>query len=114
MYTLRCTQKLLRAGVRETTGLAEPATTALGDWYANVLFSRPQRLVVCVSEVTRLPVVLPASPAATLPERLPRGLAEVLLQIGVPQEAIRAELEQMQAGGSSARSTGTWGCSSTS
>lgn len=96
MYTLRCTQKLLRSGVRETADPLGPPTTVLGDWYANVLFCRPQRLAVCVSDVTLLPVVLPASPAATLPERLPQALAELLLAIGVAPQAVRAEVERMQ------------------
>lgn len=95
MHTLRCTQKLLRSGVRETAEPLGPTTSVLGDWYANVLFSRPQRLVVCVSEVTLLPVVLPASPAVTLAGRLPQALAEVLQRIGVAPDAIRTEIGQM-------------------
>lgn len=97
MFTLRCTQKLLRSGARETADPVGPATTVLGDWYANILFCRPQRLLVCVSDVSLLPIVLPASPAATLARGLPQGLAELLLQIGIPRQTVQNELEQMQA-----------------
>lgn len=96
MTILRCTQKLLQSGVAETAPAWEPSAAVLGDWYANVLFSRPQRLVVCVSEQTRLPVVLPLKPAATLASRLPGALAEVLLALGIDPTRVRTEVDAMQ------------------
>ena len=56
MVTLRCTQKLLRR--LEVTDKPAAPTPVLGDWYANILFSRPHQLVLCVSERSLLPVVL--------------------------------------------------------
>jgi hypothetical protein len=71
------------------------STTVLGDWYANILFSRPQQLVLCVSERTLLPVVLPAKGIETLAQRLSAALGEVLLQLGVSPELIQKEREEM-------------------
>ena len=31
-------------------------TTRLGDWYANLLFTKSQHLIVCVSERSLLPI----------------------------------------------------------
>jgi hypothetical protein len=50
MMTLSCTRKLLdRAGVF-TKAETAPPTTVLGDWYANLLFTRPQQLILCMNE----------------------------------------------------------------
>lgn len=69
-------------------------TTVPGDWYANVAFSRPQRLVLCVSEQTRLPVGLPLKPAAMLALRLPADVGAVRLALGsssrTREHAVRA------------------------
>ena len=71
------------------------ATTLLGDWYANIVFSKPQQLVVCISERTLLPVVVPAKNIHGLPERLCAQLEQLLQFIGVPSAAIEHELAQM-------------------
>jgi hypothetical protein len=64
------------------------STTRLGDWYATDLSLGRQRLVICVSELSRFAVVLPAAPYATVPERLPPALARVLHLIGVEPAAM--------------------------
>ena len=73
MFALRCTRKLLDLipGIVE-----EPAasTTLLGDWTANILFSRPQ-VILLVSEKSLLPVVIPAAPISGLMVRLSSSLA---------------------------------------
>lgn len=56
MITIRCTQKLLRRV--HPTDEPRPSTTRLGDWYANLVFARPEQLVLCVSERTLLAVVV--------------------------------------------------------
>ncbi len=48
MFTLRCTHKLLRRGLPESPHGEVAPTTLLGDWYANVLVTRPQPLVLRV------------------------------------------------------------------
>jgi len=71
------------------------STTRLGDWYATDLSLGRQRLVICVSELSRFAVVLPAAPYATVPERLPPALARVLHLIGVEPAAIEREMAAM-------------------
>ena len=93
MVTIRCTQKLLRRV--SPTSATQPPTTRLGDWYANILFARPEQLIVCVSERTLLAVVVPARPASTLGKRLSEGLAEVLVALGVSARQIAHEVREM-------------------
>ena len=95
MVTIRCTQKLLRR-VPLAASIADP-TTRLGDWYANILFARPEQLVLCVSERSLLPVVVPARPAAALPLRLAQSLAEVLARLGVEPVHVANEQREMES-----------------
>jgi hypothetical protein len=97
MLTLRCTQKLLARGLERTAGAEAPPTTLLGDWYANVLTRRPQHLVLCMSERTLLPVVLPAKDAKSLPARLSEAVCLVLDRLDIEREAIERERREMQA-----------------
>jgi len=95
MFTVRCTQKLLRR--LEHTEETTPPTTVLGDWYANVLYSRPHQLVLCVSERSLLPVVLPAKEAHTLAPRLAVTVGHVLQRLGVASALIEKEQNEMRA-----------------
>jgi len=67
----------------------------LGDWYANILFARPEQLIVCVSERTLLPVVVPARAANTMGDRLAQSLHHVLLRLGVSVHQAQAECAKM-------------------
>ena len=96
MFTLRATQKLLRRAKVPVEEPETPSTTTLGDWYADLLVLRPQQLVLCVSERTLLPVIVPAAEISTLPDRLRAALQELLLAIGVPQEMVETEIAEMQ------------------
>jgi hypothetical protein len=60
----------------------------LGDWYANLL-------VLCVSERTLLPVLVPAKDIAGLPTRLAIAVGDMLRAIGVPETEVIRELRQM-------------------
>lgn len=91
--TIRCTQKLLRRV--QANAMPLPSTTILGDWYANILFARPEQLVLCVSERTLLPVVVTARDAHALGARLEKSLREVLLRLGVPSPRVDAEQIEM-------------------
>ena len=97
MFTLRCTHKLLRRGLAETSGPEHAPTTLLGDWYANVLFCRPQHLVLCISERTLLPIVVPAKDTKLLLARVHEAVSSTLATIGIPPSVIAAELGEMQA-----------------
>jgi hypothetical protein len=52
MYTLRCTRKLLRRIDEIPSSEVVSPTTVLGDWYANLLYLRPQQLVLAMNERT--------------------------------------------------------------
>ena len=95
MFAIRCTKKLLVRGAFPRVAEAEGTTTALGDWYANILVARPQHLVLCVSERTLLPVVVAAKDLEGLPSRLAQGVEDMLTRIGVPQNLVQAELQAM-------------------
>lgn len=96
MFTLRCTQKLLRRGLTESRAEETPPTTQLGDWYANVLVTRPQHLVLCISERTLLPVIVPAKGGGALPARLIEALSPILVALAVPPASVQAECEHMR------------------
>lgn len=101
MVTLRCTKKLLgRLKIPEPRD-APPAesTTALllGDWYATLVFARPKRLVLFVSERSRLAVVMEAAPLTSLAARFVPALREVLQAIGVLEAAIAREEAEMSS-----------------
>jgi hypothetical protein len=94
VFTLRCTAKLLRRlGGPHDTSPAAPSTR-LGDWYAHLLFTRPQ-LVVCVSERTLLPVLIPARDATALVPRLREGAVRMLRSLGIPEAVVAAEATAM-------------------
>ena len=93
MFCLHCTKKLLE---RIKPDIVSPghSDTALGSWYATVLFWKPQ-IALLVSERTLLPVLMPLAPAATLARRFPAQLALVLKEHGVPSEFIAQEVWRM-------------------
>ena len=92
--TLHCTRKLLDR-IGEPTAERTPPTTRLGDWYANLLFTRPEQLVIALSERTLLPVIVPAAPAPTLVPRIVAALGEVLPRLGISDDEIHAEQSEM-------------------
>jgi len=92
VITVRATRKLLqRLGPPVAT--PEASTNRLGAWYATVLSWRPQQVALFVSELTLLPVVLPLAPAATVLDRFPDELADVLVALRVPLSVVGAEVD---------------------
>ena len=96
MFTLRCTRKLLRRIGATPSSEAIAPSTVLGDWYANLLYTRPTQLVLAMSERSLLAVVVPAAPSPALPERLRTQAEELLGAIGVPAESVAREVEAMR------------------
>jgi hypothetical protein len=95
VFTLRCTQKLLkRLGSRVADDEVAP-TTRLGDWYANLLFRPGGQVVLFVNERSLLPVLVPASPASTLVERFQAAAGAILVRVGVPASVVEHELREM-------------------
>jgi hypothetical protein len=97
MITLRCTQKLLRRGLAESIGSEERPSTVLGDWYANLFVCRRQHLVLCMSERTLLPVLVPARDVKSLPSRFTDAACVVLHRLGVDAAVVEQERAEMQA-----------------
>ncbi len=95
MYTLRCTRRLLSKLPHETTASAPPATTILGDWYANVLNIGSARLILCTNERSLLSVIVPAKNPAQLPIRLRDAAVALFRRLGYPEEAIAHEERAM-------------------
>jgi hypothetical protein len=94
MYQLHCTKKLLDR-IKPSAIVSDSAgTTVLGNWYATVLFWKPQ-VALLVNEKTLLPVLMPLAPATDLATRFPVHLADVLAAHGVPQQFIDHDLAQM-------------------
>jgi len=93
---LRGTSKLLdRLGVRRAPA-EEVSTTALGDWYANLVRVGPTQFVLCTSERSLLSVVLPARDVKRdLVRNLTAAVASLLADIGVPPDSVVAEMGEM-------------------
>jgi hypothetical protein len=94
MYTLHCTQRLRDRLKRPLASDVPPASTVLGNWYATVLFWKPQ-LALLVNERTLLPALLPLAPAGSLPERVGPELRRVLDAHGIDPAFIEREVAAM-------------------
>ena len=96
MYILRPTLNLA-SKMKTTLSLNESSsTTLLGDWYANCFSVHRQQMILCVSEKTRLSVVMNAAPYSDFPNRFPLALQDVLRAIGIPEEMIELEIREMR------------------
>ncbi len=93
MFNVHCTKKLLDR-IKPELEAPRAGTTRLGNWYATALFWKPQVALV-VNERTLLPVFLPLAPAATLAQRFPIALREVLRALDMPAEFIDSEISGM-------------------
>src|SRR5438132_4389365 len=94
MFTLRCTARLRKRLGMTQDAPPTPPSTKLGDWYAQLLFTRPQ-LVLCVSERTLLPVVIAASDGSRLVQRLREAVGQMLRVLAVAEAAVAAEEDAM-------------------
>ena len=107
MVTLRCTKKLLRQ--LRTSPSSEPhqPTTALGDWYATLVGTRPHPLVLCVSEQSLLSVILPVRDLGTFASRFQKAVREHLVVLGASLHDVEresAEMHQIELGPTVSRS----------
>lgn len=94
MLVVRGTKKL-RDRVKGALAVdGDVSTTALGDWFANALFWRPQ-VALLVNTRTLLPVFMELAPAATLLDRAPAAIEAVLRRHGVDETFLAAERKAM-------------------
>ncbi len=94
VVVVRCTQKLLRR-LRDWAWVESESTTVLGDWCGNLVVTRNARLLLFISERSRLPVLLPARNLAGLATNFPTAVSNVLVGLSVPALSISRELEAM-------------------
>jgi hypothetical protein len=95
VVTIRFTRKLLKYLQAKALHSEVAPTTVLGDWYANLLFTRHLRLVICVSERSLLPVFVEAKNRTTFADRLREAVRSVMESIGVTRGLIEDELNEM-------------------
>ena len=89
MITICCTSRLLkRTGFPAETLVPEP-TSALGNWYANILFFHHRQALLFVSERSRLGVVTPAKEIRSLSNRLTEHLPVLLKRLNAKPEWIQ-------------------------
>jgi hypothetical protein len=94
VYTIHATKKLLdRLKQPVAAPVAEPPTV-LGNWYATVIFWKPQ-VALLVNERTLFPVVTALAPAATLAARFPGALRDVLIALGTDPVFVDTETSLM-------------------
>ena len=101
MYTLRCTARLIeRLPIDEPDYETRPGatTTRLGDWYATVHTQHRRPWVLAVSERSLLPVLIPLSPADSVPMRLMLAVSDWLRALGVPPSDALRETDAMSDG----------------
>ena len=72
-----------------------PPTTKLGNWYANILYTRPKQLILCVSEQTLLPLLIEAAGTSLIDARIREALTQMLQSLGVSDDKIESELRAM-------------------
>jgi hypothetical protein len=94
VLVVRGTKKLRDRLKGAPVGDRDVSTTTLGDWFATALFWRPQ-VALLVNQRTLLPVFVELAPAATLLDRAPVAIAEILRRHGVHQTFLVAEQAAM-------------------
>jgi hypothetical protein len=107
VITLKCTRKLLKLLGGITTEEPPSPTSALGDWYANVIPTAAGELVVFANERTLLSVALPIEMIGTLVPTFSARVYNLLMLTGVAEEIASretAELGQVEFAKTTSRS----------
>jgi hypothetical protein len=92
MVAIHCTKKLL-ARIGAPAADEVESTTRLGDWHAKPVAIGHQRLILLISERSRLPVLMWARDVKHLARNFPDALAAVLWGLGAPAAMINHEVE---------------------
>lgn len=95
MLIVRGTKKLRDRVKVQLAPAAAASTTTLGDWFATVLFWRPQ-VALLVNARTLLPVFTEFAPAAAVLDRAPTAIESVLRAHGVDEAVLGAERDAMR------------------
>jgi hypothetical protein len=76
-------------------GESSDSTTALGDWFASIIYTRQGHYLIFVSEKSRLPLLLSAKGLDTLEPRFLITLHDQLIRYGASEKAVDLEISQM-------------------
>jgi hypothetical protein len=76
-------------------GEPPPPENVLGDWFANIIYTRQGHYVLLVSEKSLLPILTTARELDNLEQRFLNQLADVLSALGVRPELVDRELSRM-------------------
>jgi hypothetical protein len=76
-------------------GEPPPPENVLGDWFANIIYTRQGHYVLLVSEKSLLPILTTARELDNLEQRFLSQLADVLSALGVRPELVDRELSRM-------------------
>ena len=96
MVLIRGTLKVLKKVDDRDFDVTAESSTALGDWYANLLSIRRARLVLLVSDRSLLSVLVPARDWSNVIRRFREALSELLSLLGVSKTHLAAELREME------------------
>jgi hypothetical protein len=91
MLVIRCTQRAVRRFKLQVTDEPPSSTGVLGDWYANLLNVGTARWVLCQSERSLLPLILPARNDC-FPAQFGSTLGVILRKLGVREDHVAQEL----------------------
>lgn len=92
MILLRCTGRVLKRFDLDPVTMTLEGRCLLSPWYANLLNVGPSRYVLCMSQRTLLPIIMPQR-KGEFPMLFGRYLEPVLTAIGIPAEAAARESE---------------------
>lgn len=95
MTAFRCTAKLLKALKMTPVSAPEQSTNRLGDWSANLVRYARKPFVIAVAEHSRVAIIVPAAPYATLRERFKEELLCLFNDLEIPESQIEAEFAAM-------------------
>lgn len=90
MLLSRCTRKLLTK-IKPAASAIPSSDTRLGDWFVGYIYSRPFHLALFTSELSLLPVVIPAAPVVTLFPRFEQALVNELRAMKIEEDIIQRE-----------------------
>ncbi|MEW6544493.1 MAG: hypothetical protein AB1411_12905 [Nitrospirota bacterium] len=91
MVIFRCTGRVVRRFRIQPQDDVPALSGILGDWYVSLLNIGPTRLVLCQSERSLLPVIIPAR-NAPFPSAFAPALAAILQGLGIREDLVTREV----------------------
>ena len=96
MLVLRCTQKLLKKSPGPPSGQSDALVPTLGNWHANLIRLANSPIVLCVNDVSLLPILIPGKNFPHFVSAFRERLAGRLGRIGLPHDRISVEQAAME------------------